>query len=45
MVKFLLKNGANANYVDTSGFRTIDYAILQGLYEIAHLLYCELKEK
>ena len=32
MVEFLLEKGANPNYVDKAGFKTIEHAILQGLY-------------
>ena len=44
-VKALLEMGADPNYIDTNGFRTIDYAILMGLYEISQIIYCELKDK
>lgn len=32
LVKVLLEMGADPNYEDANGLRTIDYAILQGLY-------------
>ena len=45
MVDLLLSKGADPNYIDKSGFKTIQYAILQGLYEIAFTLYQMLKDK
>ena len=45
LVKLLLEKGADPNYVDPLGLRTIDHAILPGFYEVSQLLYCELKEK
>ena len=32
MVKLLLHKGADPNYIDKIGFKTIEYAIFQGLY-------------
>lgn len=32
MVRFLLSKGADPNYIDKIGFKTIEHAILQGLY-------------
>jgi ankyrin repeat protein len=45
MVELLLSKGADPNYIDKTGFKTIEYAILQGLYEICYILYPLLKEK
>ena len=45
MVKLLLKKGADPNYVNKKNLSIIDYAILPGYYEIASLLYEEMKEK
>lgn len=45
MVKFLLSKGADPNYIDNIGLKTIEYAILQGLYEIAYILLPLLKDK
>ena len=45
MVKFLVEKGANPNYSDKAGFKTIEYAILQGLYEIAYFLYQKIAGK
>ena len=41
----LLEKGADPNYVDNAGFKTIEYAILQGFYEICYILYPKLEEK
>ena len=40
LVKLLLEKGADPNYIDSLGLRTIDHAILPGFYEISQLLYC-----
>lgn len=45
MVQFLLSKGADPNYIDKIGFKTIEHAILQGLYEIAYILYPLIKDK
>lgn len=45
MVKLLLNKGANPDYIDKIGYKTIEYAILQGLYEIAYYLLPRLKDK
>lgn len=45
MVKLLLSKGANPNYIDKVGFKTIEYAILQGLYDIAYIIYPLLENR
>ena len=45
MVKFLIEKGADPHYVDAAGFSTIEYSILQGLYEICFLIYSKLQVK
>lgn len=45
MVRLLLAKGADPNYIDNIGYMTIEYAILQGLYEICLMLYPLLKNK
>lgn len=39
MVNFLIGKGADSNFEDNLGLRAIEHAILQGLYEIAYILY------
>lgn len=45
MVKHLVKKGANPNYVHSNGLTTLDFAILQGLYEICHCLFPKIDDR
>lgn len=39
IVEYLLSKGANAEIVSNSGLHVLDYAILQGLYDISLIIY------
>ena len=39
VVNYLLKNGANPNFLSDCGLRIIDFAVLAGFYDIALKIY------
>lgn len=45
VVKYLLQNNADPDYLTGFGLKTIEFAILPGFYEIALLLYEKVKSK
>lgn len=45
IVRYLLEKGANPEYRTNLDLLVIDYAILQGLYEVAIMLYEKMKDR
>jgi ankyrin repeat protein len=45
MVTKLLEKGAEIDQKDSNGLKPIDLAILQGLMDIAKILYTKMKSK
>lgn len=45
VVKYLLKSKADPEIVSGCGLKAVEYAILQGFYEVALLIYESMKEK
>lgn len=45
VVRYLLRFGANVDYVSGIGLTILEYAILPGYYEIALMIYLKCKDK
>ena len=45
LVRYLLDKGANPEHKTNQGLLVIEYAILQGLYEVALMIYEKIKHK
>jgi ankyrin repeat protein len=45
IVQKLIEKGADADQKDSNGLKPIDFAILQGLMDIAKILYGKMKSK
>lgn len=45
VIKYLLKAKADPDIISASGLKAVEYAILQGFYDSALILYQAMKEK